>query len=180
MMAYVGDTRSRKLLAKLERHGIGQMIIRGRLAGRRLDRWAYDNGAFEDWRANERPFNGAQFRADVATFADGPRPDFIVLPDLAVQDGMVPGDVPWADIGGVFIGGTLDWKAATACEWVTASHARGKPCHYARCGTAKRVAHAKAIGADSLDSCLPLWSREKCATFLGALAQAPMFLEGSL
>jgi queuine/archaeosine tRNA-ribosyltransferase len=99
---------------------------------------------------------------------------------LAVQDGMVPGDVPWADIGGVFIGGTLDWKAATACEWVTASHARGKPCHYARCGTAKRVAHAKAIGADSLDSCLPLWSREKCATFLGALAQAPMFLEGSL
>lgn len=202
-MAYVGDTRSRKLLAKFERYGIGQIIMRGRLSGRRLARWAYDNGAFEDWRAG-REFDAERFQADVATFATGPRPDFLVLPDrvaeglsslrmsmdwaaqlasvpvpkyLAVQDGMTPGALPWGSFDGVFIGGTLEWKVRTAAEWVAAAHAHGVPCHYARCGTAHRVAHAKAIGADSLDSSLPLWSAEKCGAFLGALRQELMFSE---
>jgi hypothetical protein len=205
-MAYVGDTRSRKLLAKLERHGIGQIIIRGKLRGRRLARWAYDNGAFVDWKAN-REFDGAQFLLDVATFNEEPRPDFLVLPDrvggglsslalscswlerlsrvgipryLAVQDGQTPKDLPWGLFDGVFIGGTLEWKVRTAAEWVRAAHDHRIPCHYGRCGTARRIAHAKSIGADSLDSSLPLWSTGNLNKFLTALAQRQMFDEPSL
>jgi hypothetical protein len=199
-MAYVGDTRSRRLLAKLKRHGVGQMIVRGRLRGRRLDRWAYDNGAFEDWRQG-RAFDGERFVADLRAAQAEPRPDFVVLPDrvadaeslrfsldwldrlrrlgldavappyLAVQDGMVANGLPWGDVAGVFIGGTLDWKRRTAASWAEAARAHDVACHYARCGTARRIAHAKAIGCDSLDSSLPLWSDANCAVFLGALAQ---------
>lgn len=205
-MAYVGDTRSRKLLAKLRRFGIGQIIIRGRLRGRRLDRWAYDNGAFEDWRKG-RDFDAAQFISDLREMmATGERPDWIVLPDrvadrhsgdlskswlrrlnrlgltpapfyFAVQDGMASADVPWDEIAGIFVGGTLDWKRRAVANWAALARKHGIKCHYARCGTARRIAQAKALGYDSLDSCLPLWSRENCASFLGALDQVEMFSE---
>lgn len=50
-----------------------------------------------------------------------------------------------------------------------AKHRRGLPCHVGRVGTARRIAWAKRIGADSIDSCLPLWSRENLDSFLRAL-----------
>jgi hypothetical protein len=177
------------------------MIVRGKLRGRRLDRWAYDNGAYEDWRA-KRPFDRRQFLRDLRSIAaGGPQPDFVVLPDrvaaglqslqlsmrwlrrlrrkgldrwplyLAVQNGMAADDIPWSEVAGVFIGGTNDWKASTAATWVAAAHQHGLPCHYARCGTGRKVDHAKGIKADSLDSCLPLWSAANLRQFLRALRQ---------
>lgn len=199
-MAYVGDTRSRSLLAWCRAEGVGQIIVRGRLRGRRLERWAYDNGAFEDWR-HGRPFDDAQFRADLVAISDGPPPDFLVLPDivaggleslamsmryfdelpradwyLAVQDGMTVGDVPWTcGIAGIFVGGSLEWKLRTGAEWVQAAHAHGLKCHVGRVGTRRRVAWAIASAADSLDSCLPMWSKAQSRLFFDALRQAPMF-----
>lgn len=203
MIVYVGDTRSRKLLAVLAARGIGQVAIRGRLNGRRLDPWFYDNGAFEDWRAG-RDFDADTFTADLARMrGEAMRPDFIVCPDkpaapdsleysrawrtrlevtwpvyLAVQDGMRVQPETVAGFGGVFLGGTDLWKRRTAPEWADLARVVGLPFHYARCGTTKKVAQAKAIGADSLDSSLPLWSKENLRRFLDALDQCQLFDEG--
>jgi hypothetical protein len=197
VIAYVGDTRARNLLALCRAEGVGQIIVRGRLRGRRLDLWAYDNGAFEDWR-NAKPFDSEMFEADLATIdAMEVKPRFCVLPDvvqggleslrlstswldrkprqdwyLAVQDGMVPADVPWgAAFVGIFVGGSLDWKLKSGAEWVRAAHEHGMPCHIGRVGTKRRVMWAKQVGADSIDSCLPMWSKENARAFFGALRQ---------
>jgi hypothetical protein len=90
---------------------------------------------------------------------------------FVVQDGMTPADVApvLADFDGIFVGGSLPWKIATGGQWVTFAHERGLPCHIGRVGTAKRVAWARRIGADSIDSCLPLWSTGNLDCFLRAL-----------
>jgi len=154
------------------------------------------------------PFNGRRFLADLREIQSyHHQPDFVVLPDrvadsdslalssrwltkleneglrswpmyLAVQDGMTAGDIPWDDIDGVFVGGTLDWKRLTVQSWTVASHQHGLPCHYARCGTAPRVAHAKSICVDSIDTCLPLWGARNLRLFLDALDQQMLFFDG--
>src|SRR5215471_11291594 len=118
MKVYIGQTRSRSLIKRLNHLGFGEMTSRGELFPRRKP-WAYDNGAFRDWQAR-RPFHAGIFRDDMHRIADsGILPDFIVCPDivaggleslsfslawldeireiapvyLAVQDGMVPADV---------------------------------------------------------------------------------------
>jgi hypothetical protein len=190
---YVGQTRSAKLVRQLWRLGIGECTARGELPPRRHP-YFYDNGAFKDWQAG-LPFDEAQFMADVADIAgSGTRPDFIVLPDLvargaeslkesirwmpllsgiaplylAVQDGMEPHDIAAVEVAGLFVGGTKQWKIATGKTWVDTAHARGIPCHIGRCGGVDRIRWAQRIGADSLDSCLPLWSDENLDRFLGA------------
>ena len=135
------------------------------------------------------------------------QPDFVVLPDrvgagleslafsmqwreridranlcsvpvyLASQDGQQTADIPWSEIDGLFMGGTLEWKVSNARHWREAARCAGIPFHYARCGTRKRVAHALAIRADSIDSCLPLWSAQKCNAFLNTLKQETLFYE---
>jgi len=90
---------------------------------------------------------------------------------LAVQDGMAAADVraAIAGFGGIFVGGTLSWKLQTGASWVRLAHELGLPCHVGRVGTARRVRWARRIGADSIDSCLPLWSKEQLAGFVSAL-----------
>lgn len=160
------------------------------------DSWFFDNGAFRAWSRRE-PFDEHAFERDVARIRrEGLTPDFVVAPDvvgggltslafslswvdrlaglrvyLAVQDGMEPEHVA-PHIGrfdGVFVGGTLEWKLRTGVSWVDFAHAHGKPCHVGRVGTASRVEWARAIGVDSIDSSLPLWSVEKFEAFMGAL-----------
>jgi hypothetical protein len=70
---------------------------------------------------------------------------------------------------GIFVGGTLGWKLRTGDAWVRFAHARGLPVHVGRVGTARRVGWARRIGADSIDSCLPLWSRENLEAFAAAV-----------
>lgn len=139
MMYFVGDTRSRSLLdaiaepEKRTRLALGQLVQRGRLvpwlrerlAGRRHWRWAYDNGAFEDWKAG-RPCDVGAFCDDLELILGLPshhKPSWLVLPDrvaggkaslemsrrwlerlhgavpcyLAVQEGFGPEDVPEHD-----------------------------------------------------------------------------------
>lgn len=200
MQAYVGDTRSRVLLARLAEAGVGQVCLRGRVKPR-LHPWFYDNGAFEDHKAG-RPFDATQFEADLEA-VNSLGAAFLVLPDrvadrnatlaladawlprcaevapcyFAVQNGMTASDVPWTETAGIFLGGTLDWKLQTAAYWRGESQAHGKNCHFARCGTRRRVGFAMALRCDSLDSSLPLWSSENMRAFEDALRQMPLFYE---
>jgi hypothetical protein len=193
------------LLTEFRRRGIGAVCVRGRLHLRRLSPWFYDNGAFEDWRA-ERPFDEDGFRRDLASIelANVDPPDFIVAPDrvgegasslaesvswlpdlrahrwpvyLAVQDGMETLELGLERFDGVFIGGTLPWKLRTAPHWAAEGRRVGLPVHFARCGNARRVAYARALGCASLDSSLPLWSRAKLGHFTQALDQLELISE---
>ena len=71
---------------------------------------------------------------------------------------------------------SVTFGAATKCkscsapiEWVKVAHELGVKCHIGRVGTARRVRWAARIGADSIDSALPLWSKENLAVFIDAL-----------
>jgi hypothetical protein len=157
-----------------------------------------DNGAFGDWRAG-RPFDAVTFARDLDRVAGAVvPPDFIVVPDkvaggeeslglslswrgavarvgpafLVVQDGMTEplvAEALAAGFAGIFVGGTLPWKLRTGAAWVQLAQRRGLPCHIGRVGTPKRVAWARRIGATSIDSCLPLWSRENLQRFVAAV-----------
>ena len=69
----------------------------------------------------------------------------------------------------LFVGGTIEWKLRTGHKWVELAHEQGIRCHIGRVGSMKRVIWARKIGADSIDSSLPLFSREKLDRFLRAL-----------
>lgn len=193
MKAYVGQTRSRtKAMLALLRSGIGEATCRGEYPPYRLP-WFYDNGAFRDWTAGKTWDVSAWLSEVQYVITHDPRPDFVVAPDvvggglaslrvslhwvpviksarvfLAVQDGMKPKDIEdyVTVFDGIFIGGTLPWKLRTGCEWVQWAHSRDLPCHIGRCGTPKRVRWAKDIGADSIDSCLPLWTKQRLREFI--------------
>lgn len=213
MDVYVGQTRSRALIAKLTELGYGECTNRGEYPPRRRP-WFLDNGAFSDWKL------GLDFDAEafwwnlILGLAAEVPPDFVVCPDrvagglaslefslgwivssasrlsalsqhvtlarprwyLAVQDGMKADDVRDAfqssgyAFDGIFIGGTLKWKLATGEGWVQLAHELGVKCHAGRIGTARRVRWAMRIGADSLDSTVPLWSKENLRNFVDALS----------
>jgi len=196
MIAYTGQTRSRALLARLANLGIGECAVRGELPARRAP-FFHDNGAFRDWKAGQ-PFNVGRWLRDMRWMNyRGVRPDFVVVPDivaggtrslewsamwrdevpehypayLAVQDSMSEADVlsHLPAYHGIFVGGSLSWKLATGATWVRLAHRYRRRCHIGRVGTAARVAWARSIGADSIDSCLPLRHEEHLEAFVAAL-----------
>lgn len=160
--------------------------------------WFYDNGAFRDW-TKEEEFNYLQWSIDIRNISRFTKPDFIVVPDLVaqgvaslefsldhlteirqagrydaylvVQDGMSVKDVNpvLKNFDGIFVGGTSEWKWETARQWVALAHIRNKPCHIGRAGTLSQVQKAKDAGADSIDSCFPLWKRTRLASFIEAV-----------
>jgi hypothetical protein len=86
---------------------------------------------------------------------------------VAVQDGMSRDDILGAiglvagGRGGIFIGGTTDWKLAAAPGIILEAHRAGVPVHIGRIGSGKRLVWARAIGADSVDSTIPLREERK-------------------
>jgi hypothetical protein len=185
----------------LRAKGWGEMTTRSEVPPRRHP-WAFDNGAFGDWRAG-RPFDTEGYQRALDRLGPTP-PAFLMVPDivagglasltfslswadrlrgiaplyLAVQDGMMDADVaPVAStFAGLFVGGSLPWKIATGASWVTAAHAWDMPCHIGRVGAYRRVQWARRIGADSIDSCLPLWSAANLERFAAALSDPQMEL----
>lgn len=197
MLVYVGQTRSRLLIEELRTYGWGEMTTGNEVPPRR-EPWAMDNGAFGAWKA-KKPWNEARFvRAVEFCVERRLRPDFVVVPDkvaggvesleislswvprlrgfapmyLAVQDGMQLTDVSpvLRHFDGLFVGGGLEWKTATSWWWVALAHGAGRPCHVGRVSGRRRVRWARSIGADSIDSCVPLWSKENRFAVLKGLA----------
>jgi len=91
---------------------------------------------------------------------------------LALQDGMESACViaEMDDLAGLFLGGTDDFKKQ-AGYWKKIAIHNGKPFHYARAGTLSKLAHAIMIGADSVDSTFPLWTKDRLFSFIQALSQ---------
>lgn len=199
VIAYVGQTRSRTLIARLAALGLGELVVRGELPARRRP-FAFDNGCYRDWRAGVA-FNVTRWTRDLRWMLyRGIVPDFVVVPDivagglaslewsafwrdavptefpayLAVQDGMTEADVipELRRYQGVFVGGSLAWKLATGGAWAKLARRRGLRCHIGRVGTASRVHWARAVGATSIDSALPLRAGEHLDAFIGALGAA--------
>lgn len=191
---YVGQTRAQGWIRLLESYGFGECVGPGEFPPRRVPYFT-DNGAFVAWQAG-KDFNATKFEALLeGVWRHHVSPDFMVAPDivagglaslalsvawlpkmlplkrpvyLVVQDGMEPTDVkaelePFA---GVFVGGSLQWKLKTARDWVDFAHINQRKCHIGRMGTTGRVRAALRWGADSIDSCLPLFSQGNLERFL--------------
>jgi hypothetical protein len=101
---------------------------------------------------------------------------------LPVQDGMTPERLeallipgtedPVLDLfDGIFLGGTAEWKEATAFAWKALCDRWELALHYARAGTIRKLEHAAAAGADSIDSAAFLWSNEKWTAFENRVAE---------
>jgi hypothetical protein len=103
---------------------------------------------------------------------------------IAVQDGMNARDIDTAIAfaDGIFIGGSTNWKIAAAPGIIQRAHgelpqidddgtlelAGRKPVHIGRVGSGRRIVWARLIGADSIDSCLPLMTAKKREIAAGA------------
>ena len=146
--------------------------------------WGFDNGAWAQW-SKGIPFSGdkLQRRMDVAKQRAAYPPCVAVAPDivaggveslafslswmprldpwfnwfLALQDGMTPEDViPHLSLfTGLFMGGSNDFKPQAA-RWCKLAHDNGLKFHYARCNREMWVRNAVEIGADSIDTAVPI------------------------
>lgn len=134
--------------------------------------WAMDNDAFSAWNA-ERFKRGLDYYANLTGCL------FVVVPDVVcdakatmerwhewhsyvagygyplafvAQNGQRLEDVPFDDIGTLFIGGDNEYKlGADAVRLVIEAHKRGKWVHMGRVNSQKRIRYARAIGCDSVD-----------------------------
>jgi len=184
---YVGETRSKAMIKRLRTNGWGRMFTVARATPWSGEQWGFDNGAYVFYSGG-LPFDEDVFRRRLqASYCKGP-PALAVVPDevggginslefserwrsdlpdewpwyLAVQDGMEVDDVEplLGSYSGIFLGGTDAFKT-TAAEWCGLAHRHNKLFHYGRAGTAKKIQHAQSVGADSLDSAFPLWTKER-------------------
>jgi hypothetical protein len=173
--------------------GWGRMVVETRPTPYPGEIWGFDNGAWLYFKRGI-PFDehGYSARLERAMQAEV-KPLFSVIPDivqggmeslafslkwweriadyptdwyLAVQDGMEPEIVREVLplFAGLFMGGSNDFKLQ-AGFWCDMAHAAGKQFHYGRCGTLKKLAQAVEIGADSLDSAFPLFTRKRFLSF---------------
>lgn len=203
MRAFVGQTRSRRWIDLLTRARIGECTQRDEYPPRRvpwiLDNGAFrdwTSGKPFDRLAWHASVVAARSHVIAPTFAVCPdlvargweslefshthAPELRGLsPYLVTQDGMdedlprVERAVADAGYAGLFVGGSLEWKNSTAVRWVDVAHALGLPCHIGRVGNAKRVRWAREIGADSVDSCQPLWSERNLRRFISEVNDGP-------
>ena len=156
------------------------MIIAPQNPKRSPIRYAVDNGAYYCWTRklewDELKFRKMLDRVD--TFDR--RPDFGVVPDivaggmaslefslswvgrlpagypwyLAVQDGMGEADVQpvLRQFGGIFVGGTSEWKMRSLPIWARAAKQNGKKLHVGRVNSLQRAfVVAQVFRADSFD-----------------------------
>jgi hypothetical protein len=74
------------------------------------------------------------------------------VPALVLQDGMMSDDIPWPEVGAVFVGGSTEWKlgeqARTLCAY---AKSRGLWVHVGRVNSRQRIGEAYRMGADSFD-----------------------------
>lgn len=156
---------------------VGELIVPG--AGNSPDslrlepgRWAMDNGAYSG-------LDIAAFMAMLERFHGRKGCRFVAAPDrvgdayetlrqwafwsrvirgagfvpaLVAQDGMVIGDLPWSEMGALFIGGYTEWKLGPhAAALVAYANARGLWVHMGRVNSKTRIWEAARMGCHSYD-----------------------------
>jgi hypothetical protein len=74
-------------------------------------------------------------------------------PALVAQDGLTPARTPWAELqGGLFIGGTTEWKLSDEARTLVAiAKAKGLHVHMGRVNTKQRLRLAQRWGVDTVD-----------------------------
>jgi hypothetical protein len=178
---------------------LGELIVPG--AGSLPDslrlvpgKWGMDNGAYSGFDVTAfmgmlQRFHGrkgCRFVAapDVpfdchATLARWPFWSAIIrgagfVPALVAQDGLLVGDVPWRELGALFIGGSTEWKLGPqALELMAYAKARGLWLHVGRVNTQKRIGLMAERGADSFDgSGFSQWSAIRIPKGLTWIEQA--------
>jgi len=203
MVLFTAEHGNREMSKKHAREGIGRCWTEMRPKPLSGEPWIFDNGAYLDW-VRDKEFNDtAYWKRLWRAYAVG-RPYFAVVPDivaegkksleysmwwierlppswswyLAIQDDMdmaeVKAVIKWYD--GFFLGGSNDFKQE-AGRWCDLAHSKGLKFHYARCGTRKRIAHAKRIGADSIDSAGCLQSPQRYQEVMDAFYETHEQLE---
>jgi len=74
------------------------------------------------------------------------------VPALVLQNGMLVGEIPWRELGAVFVGGTTEWKLGQqARDLMAYAKARGLWVHVGRVNSGIRVDQIYDMGADSFD-----------------------------
>jgi hypothetical protein len=189
----ITETTGFAIVAQLQSLGWGRMYYERKIEPFPYEKWGLDNGAFDAWQ-HKTPWDGILFESRVQALLDRQMMPYIACtPDivangceslpfslswikrlprdwpwyLAVQDGMQVEEVE-ENIHlfyGIFLGGTDKFKLQ-AYRWCRLAHKHQKKFHYARAGTPKRLRHAIKIGADSLDSSFPLWTKARFAEFV--------------
>ncbi|MFL5384698.1 MAG: hypothetical protein ACJ8GN_19415 [Longimicrobiaceae bacterium] len=109
---------------------------------------------------------------------------------LGVQPGMTPHDLDAAcwhcdepirdHFAGILLGGTASWKGRTGAFWAAYARRHRLRLHYPRAGTPAKFDHAVEIGADSIDSALPLWTMDRFEQFRGHVMYGPLQISLSL
>ena len=91
---------------------------------------------------------------------------------FVAQDGLIRQQVPWDEIGTLFIGGTTKFKMGPVAEAAVreAKHC-GKRVHVGRVNTLRRVRHFTLMGVDSIDgSQFSMFPDTHIPRFLGHLS----------
>lgn len=147
-----------------------------------MGRWAMDNGAFSAFNVEAfmemleafQGRKGCRFVAapDVvgdahATLARWPFWSKVIrgagfVPALVGQDGMTVEDIPWRELGALFIGGYTEWKLGSQAETlISFAKARGLWVHMGRVNSIERIGEAARKGCDSFDGSRHSWFADR-------------------
>lgn len=177
MVSYASRTGTKQNLAAMRAAGWRLLVSPTGVLRTEGMPYCLDNGAWTAFQQG-RPFDELAFGKAVDLL--GENSDFLILPDIvaggmkslefslkwmdrlegiptktliAVQDGMVPDDVrEYLNPGrGIFLGGSTEWKLATASAWGALARRRNCHFHVGRVNSAKRINLCAAAGAHSFD-----------------------------
>lgn len=177
MVSYASRTGTRRNLNAMRAAGWKLLVSAAGVLRTEGMPYALDNGAWSAFQ-QARPFDEDAFMRAVDQLGEGA--DWIVLPDIvadgmrsldysltwlerlrglptrlliAVQDGMEIDDVrPFLSPAvGIFVGGTTEWKEATAGAWGSAARRRNCYLHVGRVNSVRRIRFCAAAGANSID-----------------------------
>lgn len=197
MQILIGDGSGKRLKSICKKHNIGRMLAQNWPELYENEPFGFDNGAWGFYKKgtdfNEKIFIDRLNKVMTISW----KPYMAILPDIvAGGDKSLELSMSWMDklpdlnwylpvqdnmtvskvidiincVEGIFLGGTDAYKKY-AGYWCKLAHHFKKKFHYGRAGTLNKLAHAIAIGADSLDSAFPLWTKDRLWSFIQALGQ---------
>lgn len=183
--AFASRTGTRRNLDALRAAGWGLFVAAAGVHRNEGMRFKIDNSAFSVWRGVLTQADAiARFERLLASHGRDPLCEGIIAPDivnggmvswalslsrldslleygprvyLPVQPGIAPSTVApmLGERVGVFVGGSSEWKEATARAWADLARDRGAKCHVGRVNSLRRLLIVKAAGAHSFDGSGP-------------------------